>query len=149
MDRSWIVYRLGDICTIERCRGGVYKKDTIYLQVSATDKKIRILDHDAILESKYVAIEPKRNIKINRRYLFLVLESTEEAFFSRYVGSNINIQVDCISLWEFPAHTDENTQQAYVQWVNTINTTYERERALIEELKELKQGSLRRLFPRK
>ena len=136
---------LGDICTIKRCEGSVYEEETIYIQVSATDKEIKILEKPQCLQSKYVCIEPK-NKDIIQEYLYRCLQRTQEEFFEKYVGKNINIQVDALQSWELQINRDKDNQKYWIAIFRELDNCIETEKAAVDILKKYKSSMLSKLF---
>lgn len=136
--------KLKDVCEIQRCHGEIYPAGTVYLQVSATDKNIRILKMEQKLESKYVRFDIKD--EISTEYLYIAMQRTQEEFYERYVGSNINIQVEALGEWELQIHTDRETQEKMVNMIKKIDEQSENEKKEIQRLRNLKKGMLEKLF---
>lgn len=135
--------RVKEVCKIQRASGREYPKGTIYLQVSASDKKIKILQEEKTLESKYVVFLTD----MNSEYLFICMERTENIFYEKYVGKNINIQVESLDKWEIEMHTDEEIQNKIVEQQKKAKQELEREEQILNALKELKKTMLKGMFP--
>lgn len=80
-----------DLATFERVKKGkIYEAGTVYIQLSATDGKVRYLTENKELETKYGVFIPKIEY-IGSRYLYYMLDFEMEAFLARYQnGMNIN-----------------------------------------------------------
>lgn len=142
--------KLYDIADIVRCGGGViYPAGTCYIQVSACAKnsadKWHITEAAGELLEKYAAVIPK--VPIIPLYLREALEFTAEEFFCRYIGSNINIQMDLFKYYTLPFHWDLTEQQKVINVLKPIEegiTVIERE---IERLTEFKGYFLNKMIP--
>lgn len=137
--------KLKEICEISRCDGSKMPKGTIYLQVSASDKNVRILEEEKELESKFVHIEQKEK-RMSQDFFYYCLKRTEDVFYKKFVGTNINIQVDSIGDWEIETTDDKQFQESIVNVIRAIEKTEEKERKQVEEIKNFKKVMLSKLF---
>lgn len=106
--------KLTDICEIERARlNKIYPAGTCYIQVSACTKnsveKWHITKEDGTIEGKYAAIIPK--VPCIPEYLLEALERYSDEFFEKYIGSNINIQMELFRYYILPFHFDLTEQK--------------------------------------
>lgn len=142
--------RLIDVADIERCRSGVvYPAGTCYIQVSACAKnsaaKWHITEQDTELPGKYAAVLPK--IPIVPLYLLETLEYSADEFFCRYVGSNINIQLDIFKYYTISLHERLEDQQEVVNVLTPIKQDIEITQREISRWHDLKTFSLENMFP--
>lgn len=141
--------KLTDIAEIERCRSGVkYPAGTCYIQVSACAKnsveKWHITDKDTELPGKYAAVLPK--VPAVPEYLREVLEYSADEFFCRYVGSNINIQMDMFKDYTLLFHENTDDQRACVEMLASITQDIENEEKEVMLWENLKQYFIANLF---
>ena len=141
--------KLYDIADIERCRNGViYPKGTCYIQVSACAKKSaekwHITETSGELEGKYAAVRPK--VPCIPLYLREALEFTAEEFFSRYIGSNINIQTELFRYYELPFYYDLYDQQTVLDVLRPIRESIIVEERIIRNVNEFKKYHLEKMF---
>lgn len=139
------IVKLKEICEIRRCDGSKMQKGTIYLRVSASDKKVKILEEEKELESKFAHIEQKEK-RMSQEFLYHCLERTEDVFYKKFVGTNINIQIESIGEWEIEITDDKQLQETIVNTMREIEQAEEKERKQIEELKNFKKVMLSKLF---
>lgn len=133
--------KLYDIADVVRCGGGViFPAGTCYIQVSACAKnsadKWHITETAGELPGKYAAVIPK--VPVLPLYLREALESAADEFFCRYIGSNINIQMDLFKYYVLPFHWDLTEQQNVIDVLKPIEeeiTAVEREIELCEKFK--------------
>ncbi len=133
--------KLYDIADVVRCGGGVmFPAGTCYIQVSACAKnsadKWHITETAVELPGKYAAVIPK--VPVLPLYLREALESTAEEFFCRYIGSNINIQMELFKYYVLPFHWDMAEQQNVIDVLLPMEkaiTAVEREIELCEKFK--------------
>lgn len=134
--------KLYDIADVVRCGGGIiFPAGTCYIQVSACAKnsadKWHITETARELPGKYAAVIPK--VPVLPLYLREALESAAEEFFCRYIGSNINIQMDLFKYYVLPFHWDLTEQQNVIDVLFPIEeaiTAVEREIELVYKVKE-------------
>lgn len=136
---GWV--RLPEIAKIERCRTGViYPELTIYIQVSACAKnsteKWHITETAGELPGKYAAVIP--TVPVLPWYLKEALEYSADEFFCRYIGSNINIQMELFDLYLLPFHSDLNEQARVVNTLKPIKDDIEYTKQEIEKVKNIK-----------
>mgnify|MGYP004519250381 FL=1 len=141
--------KLTDIAEIERCRSGAkYPAGTCYIQVSACAKnsveKWHITDKDTELSGKYAAVLPK--VPAVPEYLREALEYSADEFFCRYVGSNINIQMDMFKDYTLLFHESTNDQRTCVEMLAPITRDIENTANEIMLWENLKQYFLANLF---
>ena len=136
--------QLGEIARIKRCRKRKYPKDTLYIYVSATDRQIHITEDDIVLDSRSAVIIPK--IEIIPKYLFYALKKYEDYFFSRYVGTNINVSIDSLSFYPIDFETDLVKQNEVVEKFEIIEKNICATLIQIEEAKQMKQWFLEKML---
>lgn len=141
--------KLNEIAKIERGKNKPYPKGTIYIQVSACKREGRweILEEESFLESKHAIVEWK--IPINTTYMVEVLNSTVGEWKHKYVGTNINIQMEAFDYYKLMYHTDIKLQNKIAETFEKINFLQKSEEKIIENLKKHKQHKLQRMFPNK
>ena len=133
--------KLYDIADVVRCGGGViFPAGTCYIQVSACAKnsadKWHITKTAGELPGKYAAVIPK--VPVLPLYLREALESAAEEFFCRYIGSNINIQMELFKYYVLPFHWDLTEQQNVIDVLLPMEraiTAVEREIELVQKIK--------------
>lgn len=148
MDMNVKKVKLIDIADVKRAANQIYKKDTIYIQVSAAKrsnlKMFYRLDKDAILESKYAVIIPK--IEIDVEYLENILELHAAEWHHCYVGKSINIQMSAFDEFELEYHTDLDTQVYIKSMMQGFDAKIQKEERFIEEAKKYKKYMLNKMF---
>ncbi len=149
MDMNVKKVKLIDIADVKRAANQIYKKDTIYIQVSAAKrsnlKMFYRLDKDAILESKYAVIVPR--IEIDAEYLENILEICAAEWHHKYVGKSINIQMSAFNEFELEYHTDLETQAYIKSMIQGFDVAIQKEKRFIEEAKNYKRYLLNKMFP--
>ena len=137
-------YRLIDIADIERARNGqIYPKGTVFIQVSATNGQIKMLDQAGPIETKYATIIPKQYIY--PPYFKLALERMVPEFLSRY-KSTLNIQMDDFKFFEVYIHEDPKRQIEIAQLMEQCDKAEETEQAIVDVLMEIKRLALSKMF---
>lgn len=141
--------KLKEIANIERVKKDkIYPKNTIYIQVSACNHnntdKFHIIKEEGILETKYAVILPK--VEIEPLYLLTSLEDNVDRFFSKYVGTNINIQVDTLNNFELQYDDDLEKQKLFSDMLSLIIEMEQQEQQIIDDLKDSKQYYLTNMF---
>lgn len=144
---GWV--RLPEVAKIERCRTGViYPELTIYIQVSACAKnsteKWHITETAGELPGKYAAVIP--TVPVLPLYLKEALEYSADEFFCRYIGSNINIQMELFDLYLLPFHSDLNEQTRVVNTLKPIKDDIECIKQEIEAVKCVKTYFLEKMI---
>lgn len=132
-----------DICDVQRA-SGVYDQGTVYLRISATDGKILILDKMQELESKYCVFVPK--VVVLPEYLKIAIERTFPEFLEKYVGTNINIQIDAFKWFELEFHFNKEIQRDIVEKLRNIEKSIEAEEEEISKIKEFKRVMLAKMM---
>ena len=143
------IIKLKEIANIERVKKDkIYPKNTIYIQVSACNHnntdKFHITKKEGTLETKYAVILPK--VEIEPLYLLTSLEDNVDRFFSRYVGTNINIQVDTLNNFELQYDDDLEKQKLFSDMLSLIIEMEQQEQQIIDDLKDSKQYYLTNMF---
>lgn len=137
-------YKLTDIADVERAKiGQTYPKGTIFIQVSATNGQIKMLDCAGPIESKYATIIPKK--KIYPSYFKLALERMVPEFLSCY-KSNLNIQIDDFKFFEVYIHEDPKTQMEISQIMDQWDKAEESEQAIVDALMQVKRLAQAKMF---
>lgn len=148
MDMNVKKVKLIDIADVKRATNQIYKKDTIYIQVSAAKrsnlKMFYKLDRDAILESKYAVVQPR--IEIDAEYLENILELYAAEWHHRYVGKSINIQMSAFNEFELEYHTDLETQSYIKSMLRGFDEAIQKEERFIKEAKKYKKYMVNKMF---
>lgn len=140
-----------DVLTFERAKKGViYQKGTIYIQVSATRrnkfKQFFVLEEDGEIETKYVTVTEKVKGSFKPYYLCEVLEHVVHAWYTKYVGDCINIQMDAFKYLEIIYDDDLKVQEQFEQVLIHMDEQIKNENAIIEQLSDIKRYGLHKMF---
>ena len=96
------------------------------------------------LEGKYAVLIPK--ITIIPEYLCIALERVAPEFLRKYVGDNINIQMDAFRWLELEYHINPDTQRYIADSVKIMQQGIDAENAEIEAIRELKKYMLNKML---
>lgn len=108
-----------DIATFERVKKGkIYEAGTVYIQISATDGKVRYLTENKELETKYGVFIPKSEY-IGTRYLYYMLLHEMETFLERY-QNGININPDIFKYLKVTYHPEVKYQKELVMMLDVF-----------------------------
>lgn len=137
--------KLTDIAYIERAvKDRVYPAGTVYIQVSACRRagldQFFLTSEAGPLESKYAVILPKE--RTDSVYMVEVLNLNADSFMYKYVGTNINIQLDSFKWFELEWHPNYETQKNIGLIMTKMREEDEREEQTIEDLKDFKKWML-------
>lgn len=143
----WV--RLQEIARVERCKSGViYPAQTIYIQVSACAKnsaeKWHITNRAEELPGKYAAVIP--TVPVIPLYLKEALEYSADKFFCKYIGSNINIQMELFEFYTLPFHSDLKEQTRVVDMLKPVEDDIELAEREIEAMESVKKWFLTKLI---
>ena len=143
----WV--RLPEVARVERCRSGViYPARTVYIQVSACAKnsaeKWHITESAGELPGKYAAVIP--TVPVIPWYLKEALEYSADEFFCRYIGSNINIQMDLFNFYTLPFYSDLKEQARVVDMLKPVEDDIELVEREIEEIGKIKKWFLEKMM---
>ena len=128
--------KLTDIVDIERAKKGkMYDAGCVIIQVSATDGQIYVLDEIQEVETKYAVIIPK--IDVNRFYLKIAIEKELPKFLHQN-QTGMNLQMDSFNVLKIKLHNRE-TQDYLEQILKKYDDGLEKEREIIDELKDMKK----------
>lgn len=148
LDLSYRHIKLTEIAKFERATKRIYPKGTIAIQISAVRKNgltnFILLEKDTELESKYAVIIPK--VKVSPEYLVSVLELAEPKWHNKYVGNNINIQMEALNYFELDYHDDIYTQLYVVAQQQQLQYEIDLIKSQIEAEKQLKKYFLTNMF---
>lgn len=138
-----------EIANIERAvKGNIYKSGTIYIQVSACRRagleQFFALKESREVENKYAVILPK--FPVVNEYLLEALNRCADEFMFKYVGSNINIQIETFKYFMLDYHDDLDTQQFIAAFSQTINKALERSDSEMKQVKNLEKYMLANLM---
>lgn len=138
-----------ELCDVERAKAKkCYPKGSCYIQISACRRKgleqFKMLHTNAQLESRYAVVIPK--IKIYSAYLLIALNNSADEFMHKYVGTNINIQIENFGYFKMLFHDDYNEQKHIAEQFEVIEKLEEYERQQIKKCEDIKKWSLDNLF---
>ena len=135
--------KLIDIADIERAKKGkMYDAGCVIIQVSATDGQIYVLDEIQEVETKYAVIIPK--IDVNGFYLKIAIEKELPKFLHQN-QTGMNLQMDSFNVLKIKLHNRE-TQDYLEHILKKYDDGLEKEREMIEELKDMKKYYLVNMF---
>lgn len=135
-----------DIVTFERVKKGkVYEAGTVYIQLSATDGKVRYLCENSELETKYGVFQPKDK-SMGTRYLFYILEYEMEAFLARY-QSGMNINPEIFKFMQVTYYPEVKYQQEIAMTLDGIQARYDEVYQEKESWQCFKKYHLEGMFP--
>ena len=135
--------KLTDIVDIERAKKGkMYDAGCVIIQVSATDGQIYVLSEVQEVETKYAVIIPKESI--NGYYLKVAIER-ELLKFLHQNQTGMNLQMDSFKALKIKLHNRE-TQDYLEQILKKYDDGLEKEREIIDELKDMKKYYLANMF---
>lgn len=125
----------------------MYEAGTVYIQLSATDGKVRFLTESKELEPKYSVFIPKCEY-ICPRYLYYILDFEMEAFLARY-QSGININPDIFKHLQVTYYPEYKWQKELAMTLDGIDYRYNFKKSESEKWKEFKKFHLNGMFPDK
>lgn len=135
--------KLIDIVDIERAKKGkMYDVGCVIIQVSATDGQIYVLNEIQEIETKYAVIIPK--IDVNGFYLKIAIEKELPKFLHQN-QTEMNLQMDSFNVLKIKLHNRE-TQDYLEQILKEYDDALEKEREIIDELKDMKKYYLANMF---
>lgn len=135
-----------ELTDFERCvKGKVYKSGSIYIQLSATDGKVRYLFEDGELETKYGVFLPKDEYEVNA-FLFYALEFEMPSFLARY-QCGMNINPDIFKFLEITYFTEREDKVALVQLLEELKCDYQKAEQEKEGWEDFKKYHLDGMFP--
>ena len=135
--------KLTDIVDIERAKKGkMYDAGCVIIQVSATDGQIYVLNEIQEVETKYAVIIPK--IDVNGFYLKIAIEKELPKFLHQN-QTGMNLQMDSFNTLKIKLHNRE-TQDYLEQILKKYDDGLEKEREIIDELKDMKKYYLANMF---
>lgn len=141
--KSYKEVKLIDIADIERAKKGkMYDAGCVIIQVSATDGQIYVLSEVQEVETKYAVIIPKESI--NGYYLKVAIER-ELLKFLHQNQTGMNLQMDSFKALKIKLHNRE-TQDYLEQILKKYDDGLEKEREIIDELKDMKKYYLANMF---
>lgn len=126
----------------------IYPVGSVYIQVSACRRRgleqFRILREAGTMENKYAVIIPK--VQAHPLYLCLALERCADEFMYRYVGSNINIQVENFKYFTLDWHDDYTTQKYIAEYMGVLDGLIKDTAYSIEALIDYKKYMLENMI---
>lgn len=138
---SWDYKRLSEIFDVARVnKSQEYPKDTILIQVSATNGQTLYLDKAQRVAdgSKYAALTVKEPDKYDAKYLYYILDEKMPDAVKRY-ASGMNLQMDVLASVKIPVHNDINTQRTICRLLDFAEDQIRMEREIVDILKKHKQ----------
>ena len=123
-------------------KGKMYDAGYVIIQVSATDGQIYVLSEVQEVETKYAVIIPKESI--NGYYLKVAIER-ELLKFLHQNQTGMNLQMDSFKALKIKLHNRE-TQDYLEQILKKYDDGLEKEREIIDELKDMKKYYLANMF---
>lgn len=147
--RNYKHVKLTEIATVERAvTGKTYPAGTVYIQVSACHRtglqQFYMLKERRELETKFAVVLP--HDQVDPVYLLEVLNRHADAFMARYVGTNINIQMDSFELFELDYHPDVETQKAIAEALSEINKAVDQEAVIVDRCRDVKAYLMAKMF---
>lgn len=134
-----------DLATFERVKKGkIYEAGTVYIQLSATDGKVRYLAENKKLETKYGVFIPKSEY-IGSRYLYYILDFEMEAFLARY-QNGMNINPDIFKYLQVTYYPEFRYQKELAMTLDGIQLRYDEELKEKEEWEYFKKFHLDGMF---
>lgn len=137
------IFELADFERVKK--GKVYEAGTVYIQLSATDGKVRYLAENKELETKYGVFVPKDK-KVGSRYLFYMLEYEMPSFLHKY-QSGMNINPDIFKYLQVTYYPEYKYQKEFAMILDSIQLMYENELDEKEEWEYFKKFHLNGVFP--
>lgn len=135
-----------DLATFERVKKGkIYEAGTVYIQLSATDGKVRYLTENKELETKYGVFIPKSEY-IGSRYLYYMLDFEMEAFLARY-QNGMNINPDIFKYLQVTYYPEFKFQKELAMTLDGIQLRFDKELKQKEEWEYFKTYHLDGMFP--
>lgn len=135
-----------DLATFERVKKGkIYETGTIYIQLSATDGKVRYLAENKELETKYGVFIPK-NEYIGSRYLYYTLDFEMTAFLAKY-QNGMNINPDIFKYLQVTYYPEYKYQKELAMTLDGIELRYADEKDNKEKWEAFKKYHLDGMFP--
>lgn len=115
-----------NLATFERVKKGkIYEAGTVYIQLSATDGKVRYLTENKQLETKYGIFIPKSE-HIGSRYLYYMLDFEMEAFLARY-QNGMNINPDIFKYLQVTYYPEFKFQKELTMTLDGIQLRFDKE----------------------
>lgn len=138
------IFELADFERVKK--GKIYEAGTVYIQLSATDGKVRYLAENKELETKYGVFIPKDK-KMGSRYLFYMLEYEMPSFLHKY-QSGMNINPDIFKYLQVTYYLEYKYQKEFAMILDSIQFMYENELDEKEEWEYFKKFHLNGMFPK-
>lgn len=140
---------LPQIAVVERAvKGRIYPEGTVYIQVSACRRshleQFNRLETAGELENKYAAIIPK--VPALPEYLWITLNKSAQEFMERFVGKNINIQMESFDCFSLQWHDDLKAQQIVADMVTQVEHEIRETECEMEMIKTAKEWFLATMF---
>ena len=137
-----------DLAIFERVKKGkIYEAGTVYIQLSATDGKVRYLAENKELETKYGVFIPKSEY-IGSRYLYYVLDFEMKAFLAKY-QNGMNINPDIFKYLQVTYYPEYKYQKELAMTLDGIQLRCDNEKQEKEEWQYFKKYHIDGMFPTK
>lgn len=137
-----------DLAIFERVKKGkIYEAGTVYIQLSATDGKVRYLAENKELETKYGVFIPKSKY-IGSRYLYYVLDFEMKAFLAKY-QNGMNINPDIFKYLQVTYYPEYKYQKELAMTLDGIQLRCDNEKQEKEEWQYFKKYHIDGMFPTK
>lgn len=136
-----------EICDFERVKKGkIYKAGISYIQLSASDGKVRFLVDDKELEEKYGVFIPKGKDYICPRFIYYMLDFEMEEFLARY-QCGMNINPDIFKFLKVTYYTKYSDQVELCRMLDGVQAKYDNELKQKDEWEYFKKYHLDGMFP--
>lgn len=135
-----------ELADFERVKKGkIYEAGTVYIQLSATDGKVKFLTESKELETKYGVFLPKTQ-NIGSRYLFYILDFEMPSFLRKY-QNGMNINPDIFKYLQVTYYPEYKYQKELVMILDDIQFMYDQELNEKEKWEYFKKFHLNGMFP--
>lgn len=135
-----------ELADFERVKKGkIYEAGTVYIQLSATDGKVKFLTESKELETKYGVFLPKTK-NIGSRYLFYMLDFEMPSFLRKY-QNGMNINPDIFKYLQVTYYPEYRYQKELVMILDEIQFMYNQELNEKEQWEYFKKFHLNGMFP--
>lgn len=133
-----------DLCTIERAKlGKIYRAGTCFVKLSAVDEFVGQLQTAGEIDSRYAAIEPKK--EMNLEYLYIAINRKFPEFLRKY-RTTINLQESTLKHFTIDWHGDKKVQEKIVKEIDEIEKEINLTERQIDCEKEMKKWYLSELL---
>ena len=134
-----------ELANFERVKKGqVYDAGTVYIQLSATDGKVRFLCEKKELETKYGIFAPKKP-NLGTRFLYHALSQEMEEFLSKY-QNGMNINPNIFKYLKITYYPETKYQREIAMLLDEIQAIYDKEQNQQNAWKDFKKLCLNGMF---